>query len=398
VPDLLALSSSAQEKSMIYMREQLEEQERQTLASYGLKSADSRGRQFPETESATRTAFQRDRDRIIHTTAFRRLEYKTQVFVFYEGDHYRTRLTHTLEVTQLGRSLARGLGANEELTEAICLAHDLGHPPFGHAGEHALNALMSEHGGFNHNTQSYRVVTELEERYPDFPGLNLTYETREGMIKHETEYDKSDATEYEPDKRASLEAQIANLADEIAYNAHDLEDGLRAELFSPYDVQHLTLWQRLKAQIGWEDGGFNQMTRRALIRELIGLLVTDVLGTTSANLTASQIDSVAKLQAHDRNVVSYSAELSRQVRELKDFLYQNMYRHYRLMRMQSKAERFVTGLFRAYVQEPAMLPQSTQERLEDQPVERVVTNYIAGMTDRFALNEWEKLYDPYKPA
>ena len=198
---------------MILKREALEERERQMLAPYGLKSADSRGRMYPERESATRTAFERDRDRILHTTAFRRLEYKTQVFVFYEGDHYRTRLTHTLEVAQIGRSLARNLGGNQELTEGICLAHDLGHPPFGHAGEHALNALMKEYGGFNHNTQSYRIVSKLEKRYPHFSGLNLTYETREGMIKHETDYDQSDASAYEPHKRASLEAQIANLAD-----------------------------------------------------------------------------------------------------------------------------------------------------------------------------------------
>ena len=194
---------------MIYKRKELEKIEQMALAPYGLKSAESRGRVYPEAESASRPAFERDRDRIIHTTAFRRLEYKTQVFVYYEGDHYRTRLTHTLEVAQLGRSLARGLGCNEELTEAICLAHDLGHPPFGHAGEYALNALMAEHGGFNHNTQSYRIVTKLEQRYHNFPGLNLTYETREGMIKHETDYDKSDAEGYEPDKRGSLEAQIA---------------------------------------------------------------------------------------------------------------------------------------------------------------------------------------------
>ncbi len=383
---------------MIYLREDLEERENRALAGYGLRSAVSRGRVYPEKESATRTAFQRDRDRIIHTTAFRRLEYKTQVFVFYEGDHYRTRLTHTLEVAQLGRSLARGLGANEDLTEAICLAHDLGHPPFGHAGEHALDQLMADHGGFNHNTQSYRVVTELETRYPGFPGLNLTYETREGMIKHETEYDKSDAGAYEPEKRASLEAQIANLADEIAYNAHDLEDGLRAGLFTPHDLRELAVWRQLKAQIGWENEPFDEMVRRHLIRELIGLLVTDVLRTTSAAITAAGIDTVENLQAHECNVVGYSPALGADVRALKDFLYQNMYRHYRLMRMQSKAERFVTELHHAYVREPRMLPTKTQKRLEEQSVERVTTDYIAGMTDRFALDEWEKLHDPYKPA
>ena len=220
-------------------RPELERIESDSLAPYALKSAESKGRAFPESESSNRTAFQRDRDRIIHTTAFRRLEYKTQVFVYYEGDHYRTRLTHTLEVAQLGRSIARGLGGNEDLTETICLAHDLGHPPFGHAGEYALDKLMKDQGGFNHNTQSYRIVTKLEERFSQFRGLNLTYETREGMIKHETEYDKSDASQYEPDLRASLEAQIANVADEIAYNAHDLEDGLRADLFEVQDLAEL---------------------------------------------------------------------------------------------------------------------------------------------------------------
>ena len=383
---------------MIFNREKLEQHESMILAPYGLRSADSQGRVYPEPESASRTSFQRDRDRIIHTTAFRRLEYKTQVFVFYEGDHFRTRLTHTLEVSQLGRSLARGLGGNEDLTEAICLAHDLGHPPFGHAGEHILNALMQGHGGFNHNTQSYRVVTELEQRYPGFPGLNLTYETREGMIKHETEYDKSDAGAYAPDKRASLEAQIANLADEIAYNAHDLEDGLRAGLFAPQDLGDLAIWQWLKERVGWDDYQFTDMVRHQVIRDLIGRLVTDVLQTTTTNLEAAGIDSADKLQRHPRNVVSYSAGLRAQVRELKDFLYQNMYRHYRLIRMQSKAEHFVSQLFKAYVHEPGMLPAKTQQRLKEQSVERVVVNYIAGMTDRYALDEWEKLFDPYKLA
>lgn len=383
---------------MIFLREQLEEIEMQRLAPYALKSAESRGRAHPERESKTRTAFQRDRDRIIHTTAFRRLEYKTQVFVFYEGDHYRTRLTHTLEVAQLGRSLARGLGANEDLTEAICLAHDLGHPPFGHAGEHALNAMMQGHGGFNHNTQSYRVVTELEHRYEDYRGLNLTYETREGMIKHETEYDKSDATGYEPDKLASLEAQIANLADEMAYNAHDLEDGLRAHLFTPQDLDSLEIWREFKESIGWDGEPFGELVRREVVRELIGAFVTDVVLTTSHTLEENGIDSPEKVQLFDHNVVSYSPDMYRKVRELKDFLYQNMYRQHRLVRMQVKAERFVSQLFQAYLAEPMMLPEKTQLRLETLPTERVVCDYIAGMTDRFALEEWEKLFDPYRKA
>ena len=379
-------------------RKDLEEIEFQVLAQFALKSANSKGRSHPENESATRTAFQRDRDRIIHTTAFRRLEYKTQVFVFYEGDHYRTRLTHTLEVSQLGRSIARMLGANEDLTEAICLAHDLGHPPFGHAGESALNSLLKDSGGFNHNTQSYHIVTQLEIRYPDFPGLNLTYETREGMLKHETEYDKSDAVNYEPDKRASLEAQIANVADEIAYNAHDLDDGLRAGLFHPEDLDHLEIWQVLKDQIGWNRLAFTEITRRHLIRELIGLMVNDVVETSANYLGLKELKSPIQLQELDSNVVSYSPALNSQMRALKDFLYERMYRHYRLMRMQTKAERFIKQIFEAYSNEPKMLPDKVQDRLDKASKSQVVADYIAGMTDRFALDEWEKLFDPYSRA
>lgn len=384
---------------MIYGREAREALEAKTLAPYALKSAQSRGRVYAEPESATRTAFERDRDRIIHTTAFRRLEYKTQVFVFYEGDHYRTRLTHTLEVAQLGRSLARGLGANEYLTEAICLAHDLGHAPFGHAGEHCLNQMMAAYGGFNHNTQSYRVVTELEEQSPHFRGLNLTYETRAGMIKHETAYDKSDASGYEPEKRASLEAQIANLADEIAYNAHDLEDGLRAELFTPQDLQELTLWQELTAWAGWQPGqALDQLTRRQIIRELIGQSVNSVLQQTAVQLSQHALQTPEAVQQHNANIVGYDAEFGAKISALKQFLYQRMYRHYRLVRMQAKAERFISEIFQAYMKEPAMLPAATRRRLDAAPLPRVIADYIAGMTDRYALDEWQKLFDPYRRA
>ncbi|HRN68655.1 MAG TPA: deoxyguanosinetriphosphate triphosphohydrolase [Promineifilum sp.] len=381
---------------MIRKRPQLEEIESMSLAPYGLRSAESRGRAYPEPESATRPAFTRDRDRIIHTTPFRRLMYKTQVFVFFEGDHYRTRLTHTLEVAQLGRSLARGLGGNVDLTEAICLAHDLGHPPFGHAGEHMLNILMADHGGFNHNTQSYRIVTKLEDSYPDFPGLNLTYETREGMLKHETDYDRSEAAEYEPNKRASLEAQIANFADEIAYNAHDLDDGLRAGLFTLTDLDDLAIWRELREVAGWKPGEhFTSMHRHEIIRELIGRSIGDVMTRTAEALDANDIDSPEKLQRHPENVVGYTPDFGQQVRALKKFLFDRMYRHYRVMRMQTKAERFVAELFDAYVKEPHMLPDETQARLETAPMERVVADYIAGMTDRYALDDWQRLYDPY---
>lgn len=385
---------------MIYQRcrPDLERLENETLAPYALKSAHSRGRVYPERDSSTRTAFERDRDRIIHTTAFRRLEYKTQVFVFHEGDHYRTRLTHTLEVAQFGRSIARNLGVNEDLTEAICLAHDLGHPAFGHAGEATLNDLMKDHGGFNHNTQSYRIVTELAESYPGFKGLNLTYETREGIIKHETEYDKSDAGDYDPEKRASLEAQIANVADEIAYNAHDLEDGLRAGLFEPADLEELAIWQTLKERIKWNNGSFNALIRREVVRELLGLMVTDVLKTTAANLAGSQIASPEQIQLHPTNLVHYSEEVAVQIRALKDFLYQRMYRHYRLMRMQVKAEKLISEIFQAYLNEPSMLPIKTHRRLEAATLPRVITDYIAGMTDRYAIEEWQKLFVPYHRA
>ena len=376
----------------------LQEREAQWLAPYGLRSKDSKGRVYSEYESETRTIFQRDRDRIIHTTAFRRLEYKTQVFVFYEGDHYRTRLTHTLEVAQLGRALARGLGCNEDLTEAICLAHDLGHPPFGHAGEGILNQLMAEHGGFNHNTQSFRIVTELEQRYAQFNGLNLCYETREGMIKHETSYDKSDATGYAPEKRGSAEAQIANLADEMAYNAHDLEDGLRANLFPVEALDALEIWRDLREAIGWHTPELSQMNRHALIRELIGRTVTDVITTTAQRIEAYQLDSAEKIQTHSTNVVGYSEEIGRKIAALKKFLYEEMYRHYRLVRMQAKAEQFISQIFLAYVKEPKMLPTATQQLLEIRPTHRVIADYIAGMTDRYALEEWEKLFDPYRRA
>ena len=383
---------------MIYLREKQEEIEDSTLAPYALRSGETAGRAFDEPESRTRTAFQRDRDRIIHTTAFRRLEYKTQVFVNYEGDHYRTRLTHTLEVAQLGRSMARGLGVNEVLTEAICLAHDLGHSAFGHAGEHILDKLMADYGGFNHNTQSFRIVTELEQRYADFGGLNLSYETREGIIKHETAYDKSDWGEYAPGKRASLEAQIANLADEMAYNAHDLEDGLRSGLLNVDALDELEIWRELRDFAGWTSGSLAQMTRHAMIRELIGRTVTDVITTTSQRLDAHGIDSAEKVQLHNENLVGYSAEMAPKITELKKYLYQNMYKHYRLLRMQDKAERFLSAIFEAYDREPQMLPGETFAMIGERSKHRVIADYIAGMTDRYALEEYDKLFNPFTSA
>ena len=378
-------------------REEYEEREAQTLAPYGFKSRDSRGRIVPEEEHPYRTAFQRDRDRILHTTAFRRLEYKTQVFITYEGDYYRTRLTHTLEVAQIGRTMARALGANEDLIEAICLAHDLGHPPFGHAGETTLNRLMADYGGFDHNRQSLRIVDYLERRYPEFRGLNLTWEVREGIVKHETEYDVADAAGFEPEKRGTLEAQLANPADEIAYNAHDLDDGLRSGLITPRDLRGIAWWERLKESIGWKENDFTELVRHRIIRRFIGLLVTDLVAETARRLEEAAPRSVEDLRNLPENVVAFSPETERMNKELKEFLYHHLYRHPRVIRMQKKAEWVITRLFQAYIDEPAQLPLEVQRRAEEEgDLHRVVCDYIAGMTDRFALQEYAKLFDPHE--
>ncbi len=315
---------------MIYSRARLEEIEDAALAPYGINPAARAGGAYPEDEPDYRTCFQRDRDRILHTTAFRRLEYKTQVFINYEGDYYRTRLTHTLEVTQIGRTMARALGANEDLVETICLAHDLGHPAFGHSGETTLARLMNEYGGFDHNKQSFRIVTQLEQRYPEFPGLNLTWEVLEGIVKHETEYDKSDAAEFNPELRGSLEAQITNVADELAYTAHDLDDGLRSGMITPAMLEGIDLWEVLRSSVGWRSGPMDDLTRHRLIRRLIGIEVTDLVQTTDQKLRESGVRSVDELQRLPYNVVGFSEDLRRRNRQLKDFLYKNMYRHWRV--------------------------------------------------------------------
>jgi dGTPase len=382
---------------MLFTRQRLETIEQHVLAPYALKSAESQGRDYNESEPEYRTAFQRDRDRILHTTAFRRLEYKTQVFVNYEGDYYRTRLTHTLEVAQIGRSLARAFGANEDLVEAICLAHDLGHPPFGHSGETILNKLMTEHGGFDHNKQSLRIVTKLESRYPNWPGLNLTHEVREGIVKHESEYDISDSASegFDPALRASLEAQIANIADELAYNAHDLDDGLRSGLLVTEQLEALQLWQIVKQQVQWNGQQFSEQIRHQMIRRLLGLEVDDVITATSQTLDQIDLPSADALQRLDHNVVCHSETINTLNRELKNLLFHEMYRHHRVARMAVKAERFITGLFETYTKEPAQLPPSVQKAAEQRGLHRAVTDYIAGMTDRFALEEWQRLFDPF---
>jgi dGTPase len=382
---------------MILDRQGLEAQERATLAPYAMKSGDSRGRVYPEDEHPYRSAFQRDRDRVIHTTAFRRLQYKTQVFVYHEGDHYRSRLTHTIEVAQIGRTLARALRANEDLTEAICLAHDLGHPPFGHTGEETLNELMADMGGFNHQRQTMRILEKLERRYPDHPGLNLTYEVREGIVKHDTDYDVTDATGYEPERAGTLECQLANLADEIAYNTADLEDGLRSEILDPREVQQLAIWQEMMDSLGEpRHAEITTMLRRRAIRRLIGKEVSDAIRHTDARLRELGIDTVDKLRDLGHNIAGVSPEREEMNRQLKQFLLSKFYRHYRVMRMANKASRTLTDLYRAYVEQPMMLPTEVRakEKDEEQGLRRVICDYIAGMTDRYALAEHARLFDP----
>lgn len=376
-------------------REMLEEFEDRQLAPYGIRSKNSHGRCHPETEREYRTCFQRDRDRILHTTAFRRLEYKTQVFINYEGDYYRTRLTHTLEVTQIGRTIARALGANEDLVEAICLAHDLGHPPFGHSGEITLAQLMRDFSGFDHNKQSYRIVTQLEHRYPEFPGLNLTWEVLEGLVKHETEYDKSDAKDFNPDLRGHLEAQISNAADELAFTAHDLDDGLRSGIILYPMLEGIDIWEIVVNSIGWKNDVLDDLTRHRIIRRLIGMEVTDLVHTTDANIRKSGARSVDDLQRLPYNVVGFSEEMHRRNRELKDFLYTNLYRHYRVVRMAVKAERIINDLFQAFRAEPTILPTHVQPIIEERGLERTVCDHIAGMTDRYAIGEHQKIFDPF---
>jgi len=300
-------------------------------------------------------------------------------------------------VAQIGRSLARALGLNEDLTEAICLAHDLGHPPFGHTGEFTLNELMEGYGGFDHQRQTMRIVEKLERRYPEFPGLNLTYEVREGLVKHDTDYDVIHAEGYEPEKRGTLECQISNLADEIAYNTADLDDGLRSGILHPRDVQQLEIWHRVMESLNEPpDSPIDEMLRHRAIRRLVGMEIRDVITATHERLEKYNIRSVEDVRNFDQNLATYSRELQRLNRELKSFLMDNFYRHYRVMRMAAKAHRLLTALFEAYVTEPRQLPLETQRKVAEDPegLHRVVCDYIAGMTDRYALEEHRKLFDP----
>ncbi len=377
-----------------------------SLVPYAVHDDRSRGRQYPEPSPGYRSEFQRDRDRIVHSTAFRRLVYKTQVFVNHEGDLYRTRMTHSVEVAQIARTIARAMRLNETLTEAICLAHDLGHTPFGHAGQDALNDCMREHGGFEHNLQSLRVVEELEERYADFPGLNLTFEVREGILKHCSVKNAAKlgllGQRFIDRRQPSLEAQLANIADEIAYNNHDLDDGLRAGLLSLDELAEVAIFQRHYEQVLKRYPG---LTGRRLIHEtvrrMINEVVTDLIDTSSAAIAEAAPGDVEGVRARSGMLFAFGDRIAAEHLELKQFLRKHLYRHYRVLRMTTKARKVVQSLFESFFANPELMPpehhihaQRLQHADGDSGRARAVADYIAGMTDRFAILEYARLFDP----
>jgi dGTPase len=376
------------------------------LAGYAAHESDSRGRRQPEPPPAYRSEYQRDRDRIVHSTAFRRLVYKTQVFVNHEGDLYRTRLTHSLEVAQIARTIAQALGLNEVLSEAICLAHDLGHTPFGHAGQDALNACMREFGGFEHNLQSLRVVDVLEEHYAEFDGLNLTFECREGILKHcsyANAVQLGDVGErFIRREQPGLEAQLANFADEIAYNNHDVDDGIRAGLISVEQLLAIPLFALYQAEVSRK---YPTLAGRKLVyeilRRMINRLVTDLIDTSASRLAAAGVASAADVRSHTAPLIGFSDETRELNQGLKTFLREHVYKHYKVQRMTSKAKRVMTALFDAFLADPRLMPEehsSTAQRLESDHGmtgrARAVADYIAGMTDRYAILEHRRLFDP----
>lgn len=383
------------------------------LAPYACKPEESRGRVHAEPDSLTRTPYQRDRDRIIHASAFRRLKYKTQVFVYHEGDHYRTRLSHTLEVAQIARSIARALWVNEDLTEAIALAHDLGHTPFAHIGEEYLQECMKPFGGFEHNDQSLRILTKLERKYPGWPGLNLSWETLEGVVKHNgpvrrpvlpaTLKEVQLQIDLRLDTYASLEAQVAAISDDIAYNNHDVEDGLRAGMFTLSDLEALELLRPIirKARQDWPEVSDHYIIQET-VREMIGEMVTDVLAQTRKNLERKKPKSVEDIRKAGEQMVAFSPDMFKKVEELRAFLHKKMYRHFTVNRIWLKVERLIPDLFNAFMKRYALLPDHWQERVEEAgglidniAQARIVCDYIAGMTDRYAIREHERLFDLY---
>ncbi len=377
---------------MMMKRNDFQMLEEKCLAPYAVASSRSRGRHHEESEHELRTAFQRDRDRIVHSTAFRRLEYKTQVFVNHEGDHYRTRLTHTLETSQIARAISRALRLNEDLSETIALAHDIGHGPFGHAGEWALRELMKEHGGFEHNVQCLRIVEKLEESFPDFPGLNLSYETLEGLKKHPERFYRDGKKRFR-----SLESEVVDIADEIAYCSHDLDDGLRSELITESDAEAATLWRDASRYLHRNKKTMTENQRkRGAIRLIVNRLVMDVIHYSSELIEKSKVKDLDQLQKYQKPLIAYSPETRKQVVEMKRFLHQKLYQHYRVIRMTDKGQRFLKELFKVYLDKPAQLPPYVLARSKKDGIYRAICDYLAGMTDRFALDEYQRFFEPYE--
>ena len=372
-------------------REAFEAEELERLAPYAARSAESRGRVVEEPEAAYRTVYQRDRDRIVHSAAFRRLEYKTQVFIYHEGDHYRNRLTHTLEGSQIARTIARALRLNEELTEAVILAHDLGHTPFGHAGERVLAELMRDDGGFDHNRQSLRIVDLLEERYPGFRGLNLSYEAREGILKHGSDWPHPVPI---PDVGAQpgLEAQVADYSDEIAYTVHDLDDGLRSGLLNQADLKCVRLWNQTHRRVLDEIGAaLPRVLRAQTIRALVDRLVTELVEYSAATIDASGVGSIEEVRRTPERIIGFAPEFDGIRLELKRFLYEKLYEHPRVAEANDRAAEAIRDLFAIYRAAPGLLPEHVRARIELDGEARAVADYVAGMTDRFALGERERL-------
>jgi dGTPase len=369
------------------------------LAPYAARAENSEGRRHPEPEHTYRSCFERDRDRIIHARAFRRLEYKTQVFPNYEGDHFRTRLTHTIEVAQIARTVAAALHLNQTLAEAIALAHDLGHPPFGHAGEEELDKLLAASGGFEHNRHSLRIVEQLEERYAAFPGLNLSYEVREGIVKHNTRYDRFRDAElqlYRPDLQPLLEAQIIDWVDEIAYNVHDIDDGVEAHILSSDAlVAELPVFARLyEEQVRRYPKSDSRQRFNETIRALLDLLVTDLIETSTRRIGEAGIDTVADVRSNDEPLVGHSREIVADLEAIASFLMRELYRSPRVDNEMRSARRIISGLVAAYQQDASLLPERHQARVGSTGQTTVIADYVAGMTDRFALRAWEKVGRP----
>lgn len=378
---------------MIRTRQELEEQERAILSPWAQKSGDSAGRVHAERRHPHRTEYQRDRARIIHSRAFRRLEYKTQVFLNGTGDHLRTRLTHTFEVANITRTIARALGLNEDLAEAIALAHDLGHPPFGHSGEGTLNELMREHGGFDHNQQSLRIVDVIESRYPKFAGLNLSHEVREGLQKHARFYKAAKEDRLHP--QPSLEAQLANLADEITYYSHDLDDGLDFALLEPEQLSALAVWSDTEAEV---KSHFPKLKGPSLhgyvIRCMIDRQVADVIKTSAARIQQSKIQSADEARAQSQPLIAYSKTLLKGNQQLRRFLYKNLYYHPRVAGANQRACELLRDVFLAYLRDPKLLGKATARRVKQDGLHRTVCDYVSGMTDRYLLDEHGRLFTP----